>query len=132
MKYILATTYDVFGYLIPGIVATIGLCLLAGIQGPFDAADWSGVPASGWTVMLFACYIVGLLLQSGSDFIFRRGKLRRGEELVLEDANYIDQTVRENAFSNVSAGIPGSDTASLWRLCETIVQLKGKSDTLDI
>jgi hypothetical protein len=131
MKYILATTYDVFGYLIPGIVATIGLCLFAGIEGPFDAGEGSAVTASGWTIMLFVCYLAGLLLQSGSD-LFSRLRGTRGEDAVTKDPGLIDPKVLAKAHERVTAVIPDINTDGFWRICETIVQLKGKSDTLDI
>ncbi len=149
MKYILATTYDVFGYLIPGLIGALGLYLIAGWVAPLPDTDWRSFPAIGWTILLFLCYLVGHLIQAGFDCIFHWAPGLRGEAFVLNRPRYIGQDFFTCAAQKTSEicstpalAQPGKPVSTpsparghrtwVWRFCETLVQTRGKPDTLDI
>ena len=71
IKDIEITLYDIFGYLIPGSVALIGIYLIAWRVVLPPNQDWTDASARAWVVVLGLAYVMGHFVQALSNLIFR-------------------------------------------------------------
>ena len=141
LKDLQATVYDLFGYLLPGLVALLALVILFwAILIPTTPLSLTIAETFNWAVVLIVGYILGHLVQAVGNLL--AGPFRRPEELALSlkpfqseeksDASETDQDrlpepLISSAKSKVSAmaHVPLQDVKShlLYRFCdETVVQ----------
>lgn len=136
MKELQVSLYEVFGYLIPGLVASCASLIVYWtffISVPFT---WGSYDGGLWWLALLVVYLVGHLVQSLANIILVR---RSNISLVLEpgSSSSMPEQVLDEARKLAKSLIWPSFTAdltpsSLYELCDAYVQQKGVCDSREI
>lgn len=136
MKEIQVSLYEIFGYLIPGVVA-VGASLIVYwtffVSTPFVLAHNDG---NGWWLALFGSYLAGHLVQSLANIVLCR---RTNISLVLESGSKLSMPVEIlNEAKRFAASLVGLKTSgklpasSVYEICDAYVQQKGINDSREV
>jgi hypothetical protein len=136
MRNIEITLYDIFGYLIPGCVALLGIYLIAWrIVLPVNQ-DWNNVSTVGWAVIVGVAYVIGHLVHSLSNILCHLG-WKNPEQRILLNSSLIPSNVVHLAQKGASRVIGLSendslDVKTLYDVMDHYIQQHGRTESRDI
>ena len=136
MKNVEITLYDIFGYLIPGCTAIIGIYLIAWwLFLPLNQ-DWSNVSLIGWIAFVGVAYVIGHFVQALSNVLCRFWFKDKVEQ-ILVDPSLIPSNVLPLAKNAARCVIGLSDNESLEvktlnEIMDNYIQHYGRNDIRDI
>lgn len=115
--------YDIFGYLLPGIVAMLAAILLIwSIYLPAAPLTFLSLPKQVWFVLTVLAYFAGHFVQAIgnvlSDLVVRPEEHIFGE---LADANCKELVKEVHSVVHESLGVDKVEPAWMYRVCDTTV-----------
>jgi len=128
------TLYDVFGYLLPGVVAMLAILLVVwSAYLPAVPLAFMALPKQVWLLLVVLAYFAGHFVQAlGNAF---SDLLERPEERVFGEAADADcKALVKQAHSLAHASVGVTNPAPMWmyRLCDATVLHFGTTDEREI
>jgi hypothetical protein len=137
MKEIQITLYDVFGYLIPGVISLVSIAILVGTLFLEGAIDIPTYPAFVWIALAVIAYITGHMTQAIATALLTLLPSTIHRTLTLRTKFSLEKEVlqRVNEKARRIAGIEGAATlnsGTVFEICDHYVQQHCKTDARDI
>ncbi len=130
-KDLQVTLYEVFGYLIPGMVNLVALAVLFwALFFPAQVVAFDIPTGELWVAFLVVAYIAGHMAQAVGNLVEKR--IKPVEQLVIENTapDRFPQTVvdgcKAKAKELTGADVSGAPARWLYRVCDDAVMRSGK------
>jgi hypothetical protein len=135
MKSVEVTLYDIFGYLLPGTVASLGLYLIMRpVLTPIEP-QWVTLSTAKWVALAVGAYLAGHFVQGIANQVDRLLRLDASRSVLVQDHSLAPLVEAAKAKARRIAGLGDSvsiDSRTLFNIMDHYVQQYGKTATRDI